>query len=147
MARKYSISGTAVLGTNVTALGVIGSATHIVEIVDITLGCGSTPADQAFSWTVGATTTAGTGTAVTPEPIRGGGIAAVATAKKTYTAEPTYNTVPLLDIGLHQRSTYRWVARPGYELITKAAANNGIAAKVAVTSGVPTARATMLFNE
>lgn len=147
MGRLYSVPGQAVLGTNVTAVSVKGSATHRFGIHDIVLGCTTTPADQQMQWTVGHVTTAGTGTAVTPHPLHGDEIAAVATAARTFTAEPTYDGVTLLEIGLHQRSTFRWVARPGSEFICKAATAAGIAAKVAVTSGTPTAYATILFDE
>ncbi len=147
MASKFGGSGTAVLGTNVTAFGVIGSATIRCGIYDAMFGTSTTPADQQMLFQVQKTTTAGTSTSVTPEPLDVDDRVAICTAGKTFTAEPTYSGVPFIDIGLNQRSTFRWVARPGGELICSSAANAGIMGKVAVTSGTPTAYVTFHWFE
>mgnify|MGYP001434099450 CR=1 FL=1 len=139
---RFAAAGNAVLGTNVTALVIGGGTTVKAAIYDLTFSCGSTPADQQFTWTVRRTTTLGTTTAETPEPLDPDAPAAIATAGKSAIAgaEPTYAGIATLEFGLHQRAVYRWVARERGEIITSKTASNGVGASVVITSGTPTAR-------
>lgn len=138
---RFASGGIATLGTNVTALTIIGGTTVKAAIYDYRLSCASTPADQQFNWLLKRFTAAGTATAVTPEPLDPDGPVALATSGKTLTAEPTYAGIAVEDVGVHQRSVYRWVARERGEIITAKTAANGWGFSVTVTSGTPVARA------
>lgn len=144
---KYAVAGTAVLGTNVTGLTVLGGTTVRAEIYDILLSCASTPADQQLNALLRRITADGTGTSVTPEPLNPDDCIAIATSKRTYTVEPTLTGVAPIDYGLHQRSAVRWVARQGGEIITAKASGAGWGITWTITSGTPTARAVMHFQE
>jgi len=138
---RFHANGTMVPATSLTALRVGGGTTVKCSIYDLFFSCGSTPADQQILWTVGHVTTAGTaGAAVTPQPLDEDAPVALGTAGSAFLIanEPTYATVPLIKIGLHQRAVYRWVARERGELVTGKTANHGIGAKAAITSGTPT---------
>ena len=148
--RAYSAEDTvtiAAAGTPDTCIAVIGSAILMLEIYDILFGMTSTPADQQCEWEVRHFTADGTGDDVTPRQLDANIIDATATAKGNYGTEPTYAGIALVRLGLHQRSSFRWVARPGSELITKSAAGDGIGSAVDVTSGTPTGACTILFSE
>lgn len=148
--RKYAVSDIVAIasaGTPDTCVMVLGSATHTVGIYDILFGQVTTPADQQMQWDVFHTTTTGTGDALTPVALNADIIAAVATASGNHSAEPTTAGIALLHVGLHQRSTFRWVARPGSELINLSAVAGGINAQCDVTSGTPTGACTVMFDE
>jgi len=138
---RFAANGSAVMGTNVSALKVGGGTTVKASIYDLMFSCGGAPADQQFTWTVGHITTTGTFTSVTPQPLDADAPVAIATAGSIATAEPTYASVPLLVLGVHQRAIFRWVARERGELVTAKTASNGIGCKAAITSGTPTALA------
>lgn len=133
----------------VTALTVIGSTTCRPKIYDVIVGSPATPADAQLTIQLRRFTAAGTTAASppTPEPLEGGGQAAVATCGHTHSAEPTYAGVGLV-IPVHQRGTFRWVARQGGEISAPMAAANGIGVvKTAATTGTPQIHATVMWNE
>lgn len=128
--KRYAVSGVSGAGASpLTIVTVIGSATIRPAIYDLLVGCGGTPADQGAVIRCQRTTTAGTVSSVTPEPLDGDDLPAVSTAGQTATAEPTYAGVPYLQFGLHQRASFRWVAAPGGELRVTGATNNGMGVK------------------
>ena len=104
---------------------------------DIEVGSEATPADNAFLWRFQRCTTAGTSTAVVPQPLSSADAATEAAAGENHTVEPTYTAAAiLLHLALNQRATFRWVAREGGELISPATASNGIGVQTPTSSAV-----------
>lgn len=137
--KAYANAGPSEAGTaNKTAVTVIGSTAVRARLYDLTIGSAGTPADYGVKMGVRRFTADGTGTAQTPLPLDPGEVAAVCTAKITYTAEPTYDSTYLLRFGMNLRATYRWVATPGQELVALAAAGDGLGVEMVAltTSGL-----------
>lgn len=94
---------------------------------EILLGSEATPADNPFLWVVQRCTTAGTATAVVPQPLDPADAATETTAAENHTIEPSYTAAAfMLQLALNQRATFRWVAAPGSEWVTPATASNGL---------------------
>jgi hypothetical protein len=136
---RRTASGTASLG-NLTAPA---SGMRRFRIYDVVLGADGAAADNSFLYQLQRCTTAGTRTAVTPQPLDPADPAAVTTAGQAHSAEPTYTAnAVLLSVALNQRSTFRWVCDPQDGLIVPATANNGIGiqtpqmATVAITASL-----------
>ena len=125
MQRKYGFSGSITAAATKTIWVISGTSAVRPSIYDILIGSNATPADNSSEWQLLRSTAAGTSTAVTPEKVDSGDPAATAVCGKNHTVEPTYGTVPLLDIALNQRATFRWVAAPGSEMKAPATAANG----------------------
>lgn len=109
----------------------------------------ATPADGATLFEVQRCTTAGTaGSAVTPTPLDPGDtIAATTVCGQAHSADPTLTAGAIpLKIPCNQRSTFRWVAQPGRELIAPATANNGFAIRTPTAALVATV-ANAIFEE
>lgn len=124
--RRYGFSGSITAAATKTVWGVAGTAAVRPHIYDILVGSNATPADNSSEWWLLRFTAAGTSTAVTPEKVDSGDPAATAVCGKNHSAEPTYGSVPLLDIAVNQRATFRWVAAPGSEIVSPATAANGL---------------------
>jgi hypothetical protein len=118
-----------------------------VKWYDVILGSEASPADNPFLWILQRCTTAGTSTAVTPQPLDPADAATETDAGENHTAEPTYTANQiLLAVPLNQRATFRWVAAPGSELVAPATASNGIGIQTTTASAVAIT-ATVLFAE
>lgn len=130
MADRYAASGTQDTTTSTpgdSTLGLQSSTTNRPRLYDIICGTKGTPADNALDWQVSRFTAAGTGTAVTEVALDPGAPTQAAAALENHTVEPTYTADnQLLDFGLNQRATFRWVAAPDGELVLPATAANGI---------------------
>lgn len=124
--RRYGFSGSITAAATKTVWGVAGTAAVRPQIYDIIVGSNATPADNSSEWWLLRFTAAGTSTSVTPEKVDSGDPAATAPCGKNHSAEPTYGSVPLLDIAVNQRATFRWVAAPGSEIVSPATAANGM---------------------
>lgn len=109
-----------------------GATISTARIYEIICGLASAPSDNYLTWVVQKTTTAGTATSRTPEPLDVDDRAALVTGSITHTAEPTYGGTPFLEISMHFRTTFRWVARHGGEILVKRAATNGVGVKKTV---------------
>lgn len=98
------------------------------KIYDWTLGCGASPADNVFTHVGQRCTTAGTGSALTPNSLDPADtLASTIVAKDTVTVDPTLTASALIfRKALNQRATFRWVAAPYGEIIIPATAANGI---------------------
>ena len=100
----------------------------------------ATPADGNTRFEVQRCTTAGTGTAVTPRLLDPADPATEADALENHTIDPTLTAGEIsLTFGLNQRSTMRWVAAPGSEIVVPAVASNGLAVRTPVAALVATA--------
>ncbi len=148
MGRKYSGVGTGTVGTNKTICGVTTATTIRPQVYDLLIGCGATPADLAGRFIVGRNTAAGTSTSVTPLAIDPGDPASLATFGSNHSAEPTYTAGgSLIQIGLNQRATFRWVAIPGGELMVPATSANGMGIYTSSHGGTPVCEGTMHWME
>jgi hypothetical protein len=132
---RFAAPLTRTLSTTQT-LGTIGqgSTTKRISIIDAVLGVDGTPGDTAVRATFQRCSALGTSTAVTPRPLDEADAASLAVAGQAHSAEPTYTAnKELLQLVFNQRSTVRWFAAPGEELIvpTTAAAGIGIQTPVA----------------
>jgi hypothetical protein len=115
---------------NVQSVAIIVAAASNMrraKIYDWTLGCGASPADNAFTHIGQRCTTAGTGAALTPNSLDAGDtLACTIVCKDTVTADPTLTANAFVfRKALNQRATFRWVAAPYGELVIPATASNG----------------------
>ena len=117
-----------------------------VKLYDMILGSEATPADNAFLYTVGRTTAAAVGSAVTPSPIDLADAISVALAKEAMTTNGTAG-VNLMAIPLNQRATFRWVAAPGSELVIPNTTVAGIDVNTPTAGGLVAISGTFLFEE
>lgn len=93
-------------------------------------------------------TTASTGTSVTPKPIDPAHAATTALVKSNLTVQGTNTAGEIpLTIPLSQQSTFRWVANPGFEIVIPAAGNNGLHLNTPVAGNTPSAVASIIFSE
>ena len=149
MGRRYAIDGAqAVAAPTDTCLGLTSTTAIRPSIYDVIFGSNATPADNALQWLLQRYTAAGTATAVTPQPLSAGDPAATATAGEDHTAEPTYaENAILLNISANQRSTQRWVASPGGEIVLPATAANGAGLQPVHASFTGEVQATIHYEE
>jgi hypothetical protein len=132
MAKKYAISDVTQTTNTTTAktMGiVIGGTTARPAVYDFIVGAPGTPADNAMRYGLQRSTTTGTTTAKTPNPLDSADMACVSTAGVDATIEPTLTAATInVVIAANQRATFRWVAAPDGEFRGPATASNGIAA-------------------
>lgn len=149
MARRYLTQGAADVGTSLTVLGITSTTAIRPRIYDIVVGCGATPADTATKFAMIRNTAAGTvGTSFTPIALDPSDPAATFTSGYDHSAEPTYTSnAYLLTFSMNQRSTFRWVAAPGSELVAPATAANGIGLRSLASTGTAIHEATFLVEE
>ena len=99
----------------------------------------ATPADGNTRFEFQRCTTAGTGTAVTPQMLDPGDPATEQDALQNHTIDPTLTAgAILLTIPLNQRATFRFVAQPAVPIIIPATASNGLAVRTTVAALVAT---------
>ena len=125
-----------------------GSGMRRLKLYDLIFGSEATPADNVFLVEVQRTTTAGTGTAVTPNPLDPADPVAVSLPKETITSQGTETAgeVPL-SFALNQRATFRWVAAPGGEIIIPAVANDGLHINTTTALNLPAASCSLNYEE
>lgn len=117
-------------------------------VYDVMFGTDGTPADNAMNFIINRNTTAGTGTAHVPAPLDGGDAACLLTGTVNFTIEPTItDQTGLVQIGINQRASYRWVAAPGGELVIPATNVAGIGVRAKSPAYTSTATASMSFWE
>lgn len=98
------------------------------KLYDLIFGSEATPADNAFLWQIQRCTTAGTGSAVTPNALDLADAAALFDVLENLTVDPTLTAGAIdLALPLNQRASFRWVAAPGGELVAPATASAGFA--------------------
>ena len=114
--------------TNGVAVYQPASALKRIKVGDIIFGVTGTPADAAYSLQAQRSTAAPSGgTAVTPQPLDAAdGAASGLSMDGTVTNGTTTANAFLLNIALNQRSTFRWVAREGKELVIPSTNANGV---------------------
>jgi hypothetical protein len=118
------------------------------KLGEFNLGTNSAPADNFVEYDISRMTADGTATTITPNAADPGDGAAVSTTKANATAEPTVTAnSDLWYDSLNQRASYRWVARPGKELIFPATANSGLVLRAKSASYSGTVAAHISFSE
>jgi hypothetical protein len=136
---KYSVrlQRTASTTQSLGSVNAPASSMRRIKIFDVMFGSEATPADNAFTALLQRCTTAGTSTAVTPQPKDPADAASAATAGQAHSAEPTYTANQImLQISFNQRSTVRWVSAPGDEIVIPATASNGVGIQTPTASAV-----------
>lgn len=145
-----TVQRTASAALDVGSLLTAAAAARRFKLYDIIVGSEASPADFAFLWQVfrrTGTATAGTAPSVTTLD-QGDTIASTLVANQA----PTVNgaggsTAPLLSIPLNQRSTFRWVAAPGSELVTNATASQGYGIATPTAGALVAVSASLLAEE
>lgn len=119
-----------------------------IAIYDLTIGSAATPADQATLFVLNRFTSAGTGAVLTPALalLDQFSATAIATGRGMLTTIAEGLTGMML-IPLNQRATFRWVAAPGSELMSRASPSTGIELKSQSASASYLANATILWTE
>lgn len=117
-------------GSSVKSCGVVvaaASSPRRARLLEVELGNASSPADNAFIFVFQRCTTAGTGTAKTPNMADAGdSLASTIVCNDTITADPTVTAGAFaLNWPVNQRGSVRYVAAPGAELVIPATASNG----------------------
>lgn len=121
----------------VGALNNNGTTARRAELFDLIVGSEGTPGDAAFLWSVERGNTAlAAGTAVTPKPLDINEPASSIGAVETVTTNPTLETPAVILIPLNQRSTFRWVASPGSELILPASTTASLVVRTTISAAV-----------
>jgi len=147
MASYFAEAGVAV-GTDLPIINVAGGTSIREKLFEWLISFSTAPADVATLFKIARTTDAGTGgtalTAAKHDPLT---VAATGAPKSgTYTTAPT-DEGQGQRFSINQRSSQRWTAREGKELISAAAANNGIMLNSQSSGGTPTCEATLNWEE
>lgn len=117
-------------------------------IYDIMVGTDGTPGDTAVNWIVNRNSSVGTATTHVPTPLDSADAAALLTGRVNHTIEGIVtDQTGLVQLGVNQRASYRWVAYPGGELIVPATDVNGIGVRAKSASYALTATACINFWE
>lgn len=129
MARGYNSDlGRTGDATNGVALYQPAAALKRLLVYDLLFGYSGAPADASAIIAAQRSTTAPTGgTVVTPQPLdpADGAASALSMDGAVTNGTLTANAF-LLNMGLNQRTSFRWVAREGKELVVPVSNNNGI---------------------
>lgn len=135
MARRYSGEGSQTPASDDTIIGLTSATTVRPRLYEIVIGSAGTPEDTYSLFRVKRYTAAGTATAFTPIALDPADPAALAAIGSNHTVEPTYTAnSQLLTIPMNARSTVRWVAADGGELVAPATAANGLGLSFITTS-------------
>lgn len=129
--RKYAINGNATCTQSATLplLTVISTANVRPKIFDLLLGSAASPVDQQGRFQLQRCTTTGTpGSSITPQALDGDPAALATSGLAVFSAGPTLtaNAFLLTLVGA-MRSSLRWVAKDGAEIVLPATASNGVA--------------------
>lgn len=146
---KYAVRMTDAAATTATTTGEVRAPAASMrrgKLYDFVYGSQDVAADNPFNICLERINAVGTGTGITPAPLDPADAACVAVALENNSVNPTYAGGVLLDVSMNQRSTFRWVAAPGRELVWPATANNGIGVRVVLGPGLK-ADATVHFEE
>lgn len=117
------------------------------KLYEFVWGSEATPADGVFQLTIQRCTAAGTSTAVTAQALDPADAAALADVGENHTIDATQTANAIVfAMGINQRSSFRWVAAPGSELVAPATASNGFALNTP-TAATVAVTATIYFEE
>jgi hypothetical protein len=147
---RYAVTHQADTTADKGLINLESNTTAPPRVYDLIIGFDPTPADKAFEFVMNRTTTVGVGgTALYEVPLDPLTAAAGTIAHGgTWGTDPvdTANT-ELLQIGMNQRATFRWVAAPGGELIAKAVAEEGLFLRTVTAGATANCNVTIHFWE
>ena len=151
---KYHISGAAGAASATAATaGIVkvdqdaSAPTVTIKVYEWSVGPGAAAEDSNYTVDAKRQTTAGTWTAVTPEPLDTTGQAAsIANGGRASTAAGTAGNV-IGYWGFNQRAGFRWVAVPDGEMIVGKAVSNGLIIEYAVIQGTAVNYGLICFEE
>ncbi len=117
-------------------------------ISDVSFGTDGTPADNAMVWKLDRQTAAGTPVVATAVPLDPADAATNMVLGINHSAEPTVTAETiLLEIGVNQRASYRWVAAPGSELVVPATNLAGIGLRAKSPAYASTVSGSIIYQE
>ena len=137
MAQSFSVNWnlTNTASATVPMINGMNTATNAMQIYEVNAGSDAS-ADNAVKYRLERSTARGTQSAsVTPSDIGTAAAAAVCTFDTAWNINPTIGGANLLQWGMHQRATYRWVAYDYTKMLqTQAGTAKGLALVSAVVS-------------
>ena len=138
--------------TTYKTLAIISAATATLRrafLYDLLLGLAGTPANNSYVMDVSRSTTVGTGTSGTPNPVDPADAASGTVGTLNCTAEPTVTAASsLFMLAMNQQSSYRWVAYgPQQELVVPGTNLNGLSVRAKSAAGTVIASAQLYFHE
>lgn len=128
---------------------ILCSATVRAGLSEFIISSDATPVEQTGEYQVIRTTSTGTTPAgsTTVVKLNTMGPSAGATyGGGGYTTEPTFTDM-LMDVSVHQKATFRWVAYPGREIFSAPTASNGIGIAVVSQSAAFSLSSTIIWME
>lgn len=156
MADRYAITNagatdraasTTVAAGAILALANAASPTRRASVYDLIFGTSSTPADNALTYYLQRHTAYTASTSITPTPLVFAAPASTMAGKADITAVTLTAGEYLLYFAANQRSTQRWVAAPGSELVMPATADDGCTFSAVHASATPNCEVSILFEE
>lgn len=144
------LKATTSITVGVASLEAAGSNMRRAKLMELIVGSDAAILGTSnFRFDLNRSTTASTGTAVTPNPLDPADTLAAVTAFKSNLTVQGTNTAGAIPfcIPLNQQATFRWVANPGSEIVIPATANNGLHLNTPVAGGVPSCAGSMIFEE
>lgn len=128
---------------------IIAATTRRGHIEAITVSTQGAPADNTIVWTFQRFTVSGTATSKTAvKKDSAGSPAATLVTKENATAEPTYTAnEEVIDEGMNQRATGRFIYAPGKEILTNITTDNGFGMKAQHASNTATVNTTIEWTE
>jgi hypothetical protein len=147
----FAVVNEAAAGTNKVLLLIRSANASRARIYDVILGSRSAPSELAGQFDLVRTTDLGTGGADLSEnaldPLDDGsngnfGVGAPFSVEPTVTVNSA-----LVSFGIRQRSTVRWFALHGRELVVPKTLNAGIAVRSIAHGGAPNVNVTMIWRD
>lgn len=115
-----------------------GTQARRLKLMAFFVGSETTPADQAYLFTVQRYTAAGTSTAIVPKPFDLADPVLLGVAGENHTVEPTYTAAEVLfSTGSHQRDRIVYYAPPDGAITVPATNAAGLGFLADVSSGTP----------
>jgi hypothetical protein len=146
----FALQRTASAALDVGSVLTAAAASRRFKVYEFTCGSEATPVDSAFLWQVFRRTGVATnGAAATITNLdQGDTIASTLVTNAAPTANGAGGSIaPILSVPLNQRATYRWVAAPGSELVSDAAASQGFAWATPTAGGIVVVTVGVLCEE
>lgn len=144
------LKATTSTSVGVGSLEALSSAIRRVRLLEFLCGSdAATLGTSNFRWEIQRSTTAGTGTTITPSALDSADVAsASAILRSSLTANGTLTSgAIMLTIPVAEQVTFRWVAPPGGEIVIPASANNGLHFMTPVCGNTPSAAAQVTFED
>ena len=148
MSTEYAIEGQTAAGTALTILALVSpGTTRRAWINYLAISSDATPADVTTEFNVIRGSVSGTGTSVTPRPLDPAEAAAVFTAERgTFTGQTKTSNSAMLNVAIHQRSTFQWYARSS-GIVVPATSDAWVGIESIASGGTPNTNATIIFSE